>query len=294
MPRGRARSTLDEFVVALALALSPACGRVDYDPLERDASTVDASADASFDASHDGAMPPPEAGIDEDGGASPPDGGDAGDPTRCDDAFVSALFCESWEAGRDTTVWPWVETMDLNTVGVSGTRPYRGESALEANAVNAGRSWVIAPALVPQRTTGEIWLRAYVYVPASATAPEIDTLQLVDARSPYHGVYLHITGERARAILSENGAATSDVAFPRERWNCVAIGIGIDGANGWLRLRTNTGADTLLNGVDTLPAAGYGNVHAGIYVNPAPTSEVSVSIDEIVIDDALIPCDPAL
>ena len=47
-----------------------------------------------------------------------------------------------------------------------------------------------------------------------------------------------------------------------------------------------------LDGRDTLPIDGYSDVHVGVYVSGMQHGPVEILIDEVVVDDAPVPCDP--
>jgi hypothetical protein len=214
------------------------------------------------------------------------DEGVAGDTTVCDE-LPSLLFCEDFEAQLALTT---TEATPPSFVVADGSLPYRGLRSLHGHTTRSLEpAWIIGGPL-PAVMSGELHARWYLYVPAEPVEIIMASVHLLEQPAPNHGVDFSITTTEVHISCTEAamvGVATQP--FPRDRWACVQLRIVIDDVAGSVETFVDGVPSAALFGVDTLPAAGYKNVHAGLFAGG--TAPMDSWTDELVIATTPIACD---
>lgn len=288
-------------------AAANVCVRGGVDASSRDGGTDAGRADASMDAGRE-----PDAGRDSgasdsgasDSGASDsgaidafaPDAPDVGTPldeTGCDDAHLDAIFCDGFESGAAMPEWEGVETQGAATAAWTAALSYRGGGAFESVTSEASaRSLLNKEDSLGVFTSGEVHLRAYVYVP-SAPGVENGALFFVSqAVSPWHGIAVNLLAGRELSLYIEGTGLSVDSGrvMPADEWVCLELHVQV-GVAGSVALDMNGTEVLRRSGTDTTTSTGYAAFTIGLSWTDATTTAARALYDEIVFDDAPIGCD---
>jgi len=223
-----------------------------------------------------------------DGGAAG-DGSASLDPTICDDGLPGVLFCESFEGAPQLTT---VEAAAPTYVVADGSEIYRGQRALHSHSTRLGEpAWILGGAL-PAIMSGEVWARWYLYVPSEPVVIDMASVHIVDMQAPNNGMVFGFTDTFVQIWSTEAAMAGNfTYAFPRDRWVCVRQHIVIADAGGSVETWLDATPGPAMTGIDTLPAGGYTNVHAGMWASNIGSAPMDLQTDELVIGRSSIPCD---
>lgn len=276
---------------AVAVSLS-GCGLLldlgGGDPPPRDAGAADADPDgrAASDAGAPDAEPASDAETSAD--AAPPF-----DETACDDAHEGAILCESFESAE---LAGWSPRGD---VGAVAAPVYRGTGALRGTSTLDSRVAAIVRSDLPSVATGELFVRAYYWLPASSPAAAIPFLHIEEIAPPHAFVELRFSdgaltvGYGTDARVATN--ALSGAPMPRDRWVCIELRIVISATAGVVEALLDGTSASMLSAIDTLPGGGYATLYSGFYdhVGAEQLFPTELFIDELVVDDQRVGCDGA-
>lgn len=213
------------------------------------------------------------------------------DSTSCDDVHTGTLFCDGFEDAL-LSAWGWRTEMSGSVVrGTSRTR--RGSGALQARTT-AGSGKASIASSFSAVGSGDLWFRAWFYVPSGYSMATVSMLALTEGSSPWAGVAVQaVSGDRGHIWIGPEGtAATSTTTIPRDRWFCYRAHIEISSAAGVMEAWID---ETLIGrhtGVDTQPASAYSSVITGIEWSSSAQTTAEIWVDDVVVDDSLIECDP--
>lgn len=256
-------------VAALAaIAIAPACGRLQFAPVAGDATGADSRDDAERDANGDGAA-----------ATCPP----------------SVLLCDLFDDTFDTVIWD----DNSGTFNVDTTVARRGASSLRFSIATTPANTQVGSYIShtgPEiGTATALWIRAWFRLsalPAATNALEIMAVQRNGALGNFVFVRSDNT-ELYHQIDFANGAA--GVAPPVNTWFCLAWKLTF--------ATTNTGSSEVTS--DVLPAfsitnsttqtspamdnVGFGPFFANNNVDVMQPA-FDVWVDDIIVDDALVTC----
>jgi hypothetical protein len=283
---------------------------------DRDATTSAPRSDGGEDASEPdadaGAEPQGDGSIDAgdtDGATSAGDGGpgdtgadggdepDAAEPPAptCYDAHSGVLFCDGFE-DEALAVWSRHSQGPDGITTRTTALTHQGLGALDSKKLGAGSSDPVYFDGLGERTSGHLYLRAYLRVPSGfAIAPagsRASVLVLGEDSGALGGLSLVLWP--TELSLQINGQAMSDVkgayALPRDAWLCVQIDFEIAAA-GNARLRIN--GQTIATGMrNTLMATHYERLWLGVnWIAPEQVDDVHVLYDDVFVGTEDIPCD---
>ncbi len=200
------------------------------------------------------------------------------------------LFCEPFES-------PTLYGLGRVIVGGGSADPdgsgYRGATSLRADAPSAaGTRRAYAERRVrPDIGEGDLWTRAYLYVPASAPN-NFTAFALDETHAPYYGVSfgIHVDG---RTFLRTGGPAPTrsyGPQFPRDEWVCFEMHIDI-GNSGGADLFLDGASVGSISGRDTRFGSKYGTVKAGVIWSPSNGPGIEFFSDEVAVSRTRIGCD---
>jgi hypothetical protein len=200
-------------------------------------------------------------------------------------AHPGALACSGFD--EDPTAAGWVSSIDAgNELSVVSAPRLAGPSALVARTIStSARSRFLHE--FPVMNSGQLYLRAWLYVAPTAVLSNVHTIVIGDANTSDYGSKFVYTNGKLH-VAASGAALTGSADAPTGQWYCLRMELGI-GDQGSLRAYLN---DTLFSDspmVDTLPAAGVHNVTAGIDF-ASQTDPAEVFIDELVLDTMPIGC----
>jgi hypothetical protein len=217
--------------------------------------------------------------------------------SNCYDALEARPVCQGFE---QPIVEPWWEAGENGTVNLTSAPTYIGDGALAAHAMMGQARFVGRLAWPSGIRSGSIYLRAYVYVPASAVIDTAVVLGMSEIDFPYGGVTVALKDTGTALDVHPEGAGKNAILvtrptpfhLPRNRWNCVQLAIGVS-AEGSVRLTVNGTVAIQSEGpLATLPGLGFRGLSAGLIFTDELQPAIDVYIDELVADTSSIPCDP--
>ena len=250
--------------------------------------------DAPFDAPHDAFEPPIDAPTDSPVGPvdapvdSPPDAPMPPSPSACDDVLAGAIFCDGFE---DVALLAWNDEYGSGEhVRVTTPPIHRGVGALRARASPGELSAYQRTGLLLGTT--DIYVRGYVYVPSGFSIVDFGTLY-VGAGGGGFGLGLEI-GDHPYLYVDEAGTAavSRTTTVPRDTWTCLRAHVHVaDGTAGSARIWVNETLAAERTGIDTRRSTEYSRFSTGLtYVSPT-TDPPTVYLDDVAVDDAMMPCD---
>jgi hypothetical protein len=222
---------------------------------------------------------------------------DAGRPgdSACYGLLGARLICEGFEASVIPGIWG-PTTMNGSATRV-GSPAYRGLGALEGRITAAGGKGFIGRPGLGARTSGSLYLRAYLYVGAG---PPLRGLTALGLFGPTGGVSVLLMDAGVAVVLQPKGAGIEEVVvtasanpyvIPRNAWRCAQFEIGIGAATtGTVRVLVDGQLAVERAGLNTLPVGGYDAVLAGVIYSDPQQEPIQVVVDELVADTSPIPC----
>ncbi len=225
--------------------------------------------------------------------AGSPDAGPAPVDTACDDILSSAIFCDGFE---DATLSAWESKYSMyGSFGQETTRVYRGRGSLHALTTMGMGYANLYDEPLPAISSGDLYARFYAYIPSGFTAVLADFLYMGSTTDPYDGMYVGISAAESMNLYFDMGTyyVQSGVdAFPRDRWMCIQVHLGLSDSSGTAELRVDGAVIASDSGIDTLPAGGYTDLSAGIVYTDPTQSKAQVYLDDLAVGTSPLPCDP--
>lgn len=275
----------------LCVPLLPADGGLDA--TRADAAAIDAPTS-------DRAMPPTDApGLDAGPDAGPRDSGfdggpidaglDAGppDPTGCDDLHAGALLCDGFESDADFAEWT-----ENRGASETMTPVYRGDWAMRATSSTSDNTNYVFERFTDV-TSGELFVRTYVYLPSGSPAEHLVLAQLEEGGAPWD--YAHVALRSGALRVGHRKGSTyvyrDGPPMPRDRWVCLELRVEVASA-GTVQMFVD-GASAASFSADTNLSRPYSTFYIGIsYRGSSQTGTANVYMDEIVLSRSRIGCDP--
>jgi hypothetical protein len=219
----------------------------------------------------------------------------AGDATACDDLLAGAVFCDGFERAPIDGAWGWIgETNGLVVRDADlvhrGLVSMRAETATSGGIAHVGKSY-------PRIDAGDVWARAYVYVPASSPVAQINLLHVGEGTSPYDSVAvgLHTPSDVSRANIyasESDRSAQATQAFPLDRWVCVQLHVEVSPApGGAVHVYIDGEEQITLTGIDTQPSTGIDSLGAGVLWSPDTQPATVLYVDDVAVGTEPLPCD---
>lgn len=222
-------------------------------------------------------------------------GGAVLDDTACDDVHERAILCEGFEAPIADPPWRYA----YGDVTIVSEPAHRGIGAMRAEITSDLRNAYLQSVELPYITEGEVFARAYFFLPSSSPAEWLTLLHVEDGGEPWRfGQVKLIDGVLSirEGAAPELTTAPTQVAepMPRDRWVCIELRIAVAEA-GAVELFLEGRSIASFDGVDMRPMWGYRTLYAALYeeeVRPTGTPSV-IYMDEVVVDTTRIGCDPS-
>ncbi len=209
------------------------------------------------------------------------------DDTICDE-IDGLLLCEALDGNSSL---PTVNASEPSTLTFDTSRRYRGSASQHSHTEGSyAVAWRLGQRL-GRITADDIHARWYMYVPSSITQP-IASTHLVEDTMPYHGVVFGVNNGMPEVVYTGSGGAQGAALMPRDRWTCVQVHIVVHPTAGLIETWIDGVPSARVDALNTLPAAGYNNVHIGHFSGGSQHSEVAdVWTDELAVGTFPIPCD---
>jgi hypothetical protein len=209
---------------------------------------------------------------------------------ECGDAHAAALICSGFE--RDEIAADFADTVVVNAGALerSTERVHAGTGALHASS-DAVESVAVVLATFPALFSGELHLRAYLYVPADLPTETINIFFVGDqpVPDPFTGLDFNLEHGALQVFSSPSDRRTGGLTIPRDRWFCLRARIAIDDA-GSVEAFIDEESALDVTGIDTLPPAGVHLFRAGVDWSSAQAAFFEIYIDDVVLDTAEVEC----
>lgn len=222
--------------------------------------------------------------VDEgDGGPIMTDGGT--DCVGCDCLMTDTVVCEDFEGPLDTwTIEGGASAEWVTTDSVSGTGSVRVRIGPSETAFRRQT--------FPAVSSGELWMRAHVRVPAGAA---IDGVGLMSMGRGGDQVELDLV---ANGGADQYGAAMTygplDSVFAggpsiRDSWECLEVRVAI-GAPGRLELRREGALIDSRDPSSTTIAGGFEELEYGVFFSRPTQGSLELLLDDVILSRTRIPC----
>jgi hypothetical protein len=201
------------------------------------------------------------------------------------------IVCDDFEFDYPPLAPPWnAELLDLDgVIDVISAAAYSGRGGLEARTTELRGRAAACTTFAPV-TSGELWLRARVFVD-SDTAPDGVTLLFVSDGAG-SGVGLQARSGNAAAYIAAAGDLATTTPIPLRTWFCYEGHVTVDAAAGSVELFIDGRSVGRVDAIDTTHGGvPYTQLYAGIeyaFSTPALTARV----DEVVLGRTRVPCEP--
>jgi hypothetical protein len=211
---------------------------------------------------------------------------------ECAQRYAGAVLCSGFEARDVAADFDARVLMQSGALVRTTQRVHRGQGALRATSTAAMSVAVVAKRFSPLRS-GEIDLRAYLYVPSGLATDTMNVFFIGDEPTPdpFHGVDFNLENGAVQ-VYSPQGhpdRQTGTRTIPRDRWFCFRARVAI-GHDGGIQAFVDDELALDATMIDTLGANGVHQFRAGIDWSSGQDTPFEIDIDDVVLDTAEVPC----
>lgn len=209
-------------------------------------------------------------------------------------AHTGVIACSGFER-PDLSEWSRTEVVSTGAVEQTDSRFRSGRGALHATTTDRDSEGVVALEFPPV-TSGELFLRVYMYVPGNVETKTSNVLFLGDEPSPdpFKGIDFNLESDAPQIFAPQNDPArysSTTVTVPRDRWFCFQTTLGISQDAGVVSIAVD-GVDALeVTGLRTLTAGGVHLLRAGVDWSSKQTTPFEIFMDDLVLSTAPVACD---
>ncbi len=131
-----------------------------------------------------------------------------------------------------------------------------------------------------------------MFVPSAAVVRDFTFFAIGETVSPYHGVSLGIGGDDRAGAYSTISATyvQHSATVPRDRWVCFELHVAIDETAGVIEVYMDGVRGGTRDTLDTVPAAGFDYLLAGIGYSGPMQDPLTVYLDEVALSTSRLPC----
>ncbi|HVW26712.1 MAG TPA: hypothetical protein VHC69_15195 [Polyangiaceae bacterium] len=208
-------------------------------------------------------------------------------------AYAGAIFCSGFER-PDLSDWTQ-EIVDGNAhVEQTEQRAYDGNGALHAGSTGEQSTAVVAKQFAPVKS-GDLYLRAHLYVPGGLPTKTMNVFFLGDFASPdpFKGIDFNLEDGALSTYVPQDDPqrfTSTTLTIPRDRWFCFQVHVVVSDGAGALTILVdgNTALDE--QGMNTRPDAGIHLLRAGIDWSSMQTEPFDFYVDDLVLATAAVDC----
>lgn len=218
---------------------------------------------------------------------------DAPPPISCLDTVPGALFCDGFEQSLRSR---WTETVLRDGTATIVSAPvHDGVGALRGESTAAGGTGAVFAAELGDASSGSLYLRAWVQVPAGVPVDQVVVLALGDTTNGWVNVTLE-SGGVVSLLVGNDASATRPGGGPgwaEGAWRCLRLEVDIADTGGAVRLFAGDDATPIVEGtaLDTLPPGNYDNLLAGVAFSAPSQGPTAVLVDDVAVGTAPIACE---
>jgi len=220
---------------------------------------------------------------------------DAGLPSECESEFASALMCSGFEAEDLASEWGEPTMVNAGEIERSTERAHSGQAALRAASNGSESIAVVAAELEPAVSSGTLYLRVQMYVPAGLPTEIINVLFLgAEPADPFVGLDINLEGGALQIFSPQNNPArvTGELLIPRDAWFCLRAEVVVSDGEGAVRLFVDDEVALESEALNTLPTGGVSLLRAGVDWSSAQEASFEIYMDDLVLDTAPVACGP--
>lgn len=208
-------------------------------------------------------------------------------------AHRDAILCSGFEQ-PDLSDWTSVVVENHAQVEQSAKRAHGGKASLFAKSTGQKSAAVVAEEFAPV-TQGELFLRAFMYVPSGLPTKTMNIMFLGDYATPdpFRGVDFNLE-DGALSTYVPGGKpdrfTSTTLVIPRDRWFCLQVQMTVSANAGALTMRVDGEIGLEQKNMKTRPPAGVHLLRAGIDWSSGQTEPFDFYIDDLVLDTAAVDC----
>jgi hypothetical protein len=210
------------------------------------------------------------------------------------DACAGALVCAGFEEEL-ANAWPDTIVEGMASIESSAAQAHSGMRSLHAMS-SGPMSRAVVVRDFPAQEAGELYLRAWLYIPAGATTSIINFMFLGDdvaSNEVFEGVDFNLDLGALEVFLPlhEPSRFTSERQVARDRWTCLLTRVSLSHTAGELEATLDGDLALQLEGLDTLPTGGMRQFRAGVDWSSEQAEFFAIYLDDVVLSTQPVGCD---
>ena len=208
-------------------------------------------------------------------------------------AHSDAIFCSGFES-PDLSDWSDVLVDGRATVGQTSDRTYEGQGALHASSTGEKSSAVVAQDF-PAVTDGDLFMRAFLYIPAGLSTKTMNVFFLGDVATPdpFKGIDFNLEDGAFSTYVPENNPqrfTSTALTVPRDAWFCLQVHVKIAAGAGAVTILVDGENALDEQGMNTRPDAGIHLLRMGIDWSSLQTDPFDYYVDGVVLATTSVDC----
>lgn len=208
-------------------------------------------------------------------------------------AHADAIFCSGFEL-PDLSDWSSVLVDGDARVEQTNERTYEGKGALHASSMGEKSSAVVAEDFRPVKD-GDLFLRAFLYVPAGLPTETMNIFFLGDIATPdpFRGVDFNLENGAFSTYVPQNDPqrfTSTALTIPRDRWFCLQVHMKVAAGAGSVTTLVDGEPALDEQGMNTRPDAGIHLLRIGIDWSSLQTQPFDFYVDGLVLATTSVDC----
>ncbi len=209
------------------------------------------------------------------------------------DPCLGALVCAGFEEELAND-WPDTIVDGMASIESSAAQAHSGKRALHAMS-SGPMSRAVVVRDFPAQEAGELYLRAWLYIPAGATIQIMNFLFVGDdvaSNEVFEGVDFNLNAGALEVFLPLHDPSrfTSELQVARDRWTCLQARVSLSHTAGELEASLDGVQALNLEGLDTLPAGGMRQFRAGVDWSSEQAEFFAIYLDDVVLSPHPVAC----
>lgn len=209
------------------------------------------------------------------------------------DAHSDAVFCSGFER-PDLSDWTQVLVDGNAHVEQSAKRAHDGQGALHAGSTGEKSSAVVAKEFDAVKD-GDLYLRAYLYVPGGLETKTMNIFFLGDFATPdpFKGVDFNLEDGAFSVYVPEANPqrfTSTTLTIPRDEWFCLQVHMVVSAKAGQVTIDVNGDNALEQHGMNTRPDAGIHLLRIGIDWSSLQTTPFDYYVDDLVLSRSSVDC----
>ncbi len=209
------------------------------------------------------------------------------------DAYADAVFCSGFER-PDLSDWTEILVDGDAHVEQTSKRAHDGKGALHAGSTGEKSSAVVAKEFSAVKD-GDLYMRAYLYVPDGLETKTMNVFFLGDFATPdpFKGVDFNLEDGALSTYVPQDDPqrfTSTTLTIPRDRWFCFQVHMVVSAKAGQLTIDVDGERALEEQGMNTRPDAGIHLLRAGIDWSSLQTTPFDFYVDDLVLARSAVDC----